>query len=71
MFKTWYKRMGFDGCSSHSGRRSFITNAGKKVGFVGGSIMDIQALAGHYSIQNTQCYIEQDTEAQRKLVELI
>jgi integrase len=71
MFKSWYKRMGFEGCSSHSGRRTFITNAAKKVGFVGGSIRDIQALAGHSSIQNTQRYIDQNSEAQRKLVELV
>jgi integrase len=71
MFKAWYKRVGFDGCSSHSGRRTFITNAAKKVGFVGGSIRDIQALAGHSSIQNTQRYIDQDVEAQKKLVNMI
>jgi integrase len=71
MFWNWYDKLGFDGCSSHSGRRTFITNAAKKISSVGGSIRDVQALARHSSLAMTQRYVEADVEAQKKIVQLI
>jgi integrase/recombinase XerD len=71
MFSRWYKQIGFDGCSSHSGRRTFITNAARKISLVGGSLRDVQMLAGHTSLRVTQRYIDADQDAQRKIVELI
>lgn len=71
MFKIWYRKLGFDGCSSHSGRRTFITNAARKISTVGGSIKDVQALARHSSLSMTQRYIEADVDAQKKVVQLI
>lgn len=70
-FGRLYDRMGFIGCSSHSGRRTFVTTAAKKVGMAGGSLRDVQQLAGHSSLQMTARYIEGDTDAKRKLVNLI
>ena len=66
-----YSGLGFKGASSHSGRRTFITRAAKKVVEAGGSLRDVQQLAGHSSLQTTQRYIEGDSEAKRKLVDLI
>ena len=63
--------LGLEGCSSHSGRRSFITKAARKVALTGGSLRDVQLLAGHRSIETTQRYIDGDTQAQRRLVSLI
>jgi integrase/recombinase XerD len=71
MFTRWYEQIGFDGCSSHSGRRTFITNAARKISLVGGSLRDVQMLAGHTSLRVTQRYIDADQNAQRKIVELI
>jgi integrase len=71
LFKAWYQRLGFKGCSSHSGRRSFITNAARKISTVGGSLRDIQMLAGHAALSTTQRYIEADVDAQRRIVELV
>jgi integrase len=71
MFKGWYGRLGLVGCSSHSGRRTMITNAARKVSMAGGSLRDVQLLAGHRSLQTTQRYIEYNTDAQRRLVNLI
>jgi integrase/recombinase XerD len=70
-FDRLYDTLGLVGCSSHSGRRTFITRAAKKVAEVGGSLRDVQQLAGHASLSMTQRYIEGDTEAKRKLVQLI
>jgi integrase/recombinase XerD len=70
-FKRWYGELNLVGCSSHSGRRTFITNTSRKISTVGGSLRDIQQLAGHRSIQTTQRYIETDTDSQRKVVNLV
>ncbi len=71
MFQSWYKRLGLLGCSSHSGRRTFITETSKKISLVGGSLRDIQMMVGHSSLQTTQRYIESDSESQRKVIGLI
>jgi integrase len=71
LFQKWFSDMGYAGCSSHSGRRTFITNASKKITSVGGSLRDIQYLAGHSSLQTTQRYIDGDSAARRKIVDLI
>ena len=55
----------------HSGRRTFITNAAKKISSVGGSLRDVQMLAGHSSLAVTQRYIEGDGEARVKVVDII
>jgi len=70
-FANAYRTIGLQGCSSHSGRRTFITRAARLVHNAGASLRDVQLLAGHRSIQTTQRYIDGDTDAQRKLVSLI
>jgi integrase/recombinase XerD len=69
MFSRWYEVLGFLGCSSHSGRRTFITNTARKISSVGGSIRDIQLLVGHTNLRTTQRYIEADVDAQKKVVQ--
>ena len=70
-FRNWYSDLGFVGCSSHSGRRTFITNAARKISTVGGSVRDVQLMAGHSNLNTTQRYIEVDAECQRRVVELV
>ena len=70
-FQRLYTSLGLAGCSSHSGRRTFITRGARKVSEAGGSLRDVQQLAGHTSLEMTQRYIEGDTEAKRKLIALI
>jgi integrase len=71
LFARWYEVLGFNGCSSHSGRRTFITNAARKISTVDGSLRDVQILAGHSNLRTTQRYIEPNASAQTKVVQLI
>jgi integrase len=70
-FNRAFRNIGLHGCSSHSGRRTFITRAARLAHKAGGSLRDVQLLAGHRSIQTTQRYIDGDTDVQRKLVAMI
>jgi integrase len=70
-FNRAFRSIGLRGCSSHSGRRTFVTRAARLVHKAGGSLRDVQLLAGHRSIETTQRYIDGDSEAQRKLVAMI
>ena len=72
-FCSTFKKLGLDGCSSHSGRRTFVVNAAKHIIEVGGSLRDVQQLAGHASLQMTQRYVEveEDAEAKQKVMQLI
>jgi integrase/recombinase XerD len=70
-FNRAFRSVGLKGCSSHSGRRTFVTRAARLVHKAGGSLRDVQLLAGHRSIHTTQRYIDGDSDAQRKLVSLI
>src|SRR6266481_299522 len=70
-FNRAFKNIGLKGCSSHSGRRTFVTRAARIVHKAGGSLRDVQLPAGHRSIQTTQRYIDGDSDAQRRLISLI
>lgn len=67
-FVQLYAEIGAEGCSSHSGRRTFITHAARQAHRAGASLRDVQLLAGHRSIEITQGYIDGDSDAQRRLV---
>ncbi len=66
-FHYLYKRAGIQGASSHSSRRSFITNLAAQ----GISVRLLASLAGHRSIATTQAYIDVNDDMKRKAVELV
>jgi integrase/recombinase XerC len=70
-FHRLYASLGFAGASSHSGRRTFVTRCAKKIVEAGGSLRDVQELAGHASLATTQRYIQGDSAAKRKVVDLL
>jgi len=66
LFLNIYAACGIKGASSHSGRRTFITNfASKSV-----SVRVLAVLAGHSSIATTPRYIDVNDQQLRNAVEL-
>lgn len=62
-----FQKAGISGASSHTMRRSFITNLATK----GIGVRVLASLAGHRSIAITQKYIDVNDEMKRNAVELI
>jgi len=52
-----YILAGVSGCSSHSGRRTFITNLARSMNGTDFTLRDVQALAGHSRLDTTEKYI--------------
>jgi len=67
LFKGIYADCGIANASSHSGRRTFITNLASK----GVGVRVLAALAGHASISTTQRYIDINDHQLRSAVELM
>jgi len=70
-FSRLYAELEMVGCSSHSGRRTFITCSARILARTGGSLRDVQELAGHRALSTTERYIQGDREAQRRLIRLL
>jgi len=62
----FYKESGINGATSHSGRRTFITNLACK----GVSARVLMELAGHKNLATTQAYIDVNDELLFEAVEL-
>lgn len=65
-----YRRAKLVGCSSHSGRRTFLTKAARNASKAGCSIRDVQALGGHADIRTTLLYVD-SSASQRSLVAML
>ena len=66
-FHYLFNRAGIAGASSHSGRRSFITNLANK----GVGVRVIMGLSGHKALSSVQCYIDCNDDMKRKAINLI
>jgi integrase/recombinase XerD len=66
LFGRIYNACGLDAATSHSGRRTFITDLAHK----GVNVRVLAALAGHANISTTQRYIELNENVMREAVEL-
>ena len=66
-FHYLFKKAGIAGASSHSMRRTFITNLATK----GIGVRVLASLAGHRSIAVTQRYIDVNDDMKRNAVELV
>ncbi|RLA43537.1 MAG: site-specific integrase, partial [Gammaproteobacteria bacterium] len=67
LFLRIYSAAGIDGASSHSGRRTFITNLAHK----GVSAKVLMTLAGHQHMSTTQRYIDVNDRMLKEAVELV
>ena len=66
-FALLYAGAGVEGASSHSGRRTFLTNLANK----GTAIHILKALAGHRSISTTAAYLYSSPSQLKAAVELV
>jgi len=66
-FAILYAECGLEGASSHSGRRTFLTNLANK----GTAIHILKTLAGHRSISTTAAYLYSSPGQLKAAVELI
>jgi integrase/recombinase XerD len=66
-FIRFYRDCGFNGVSSHSGRRTFGTNKAKSITKHGGTLRDVQLAMGHACLSSTEEYID-ETPAARKMI---
>ena len=69
-FKRIYRDAGLVGASSHSGRRTLLTNMARHCAQAGASLRDVQRIAGHADLGTTERYVEPSLEAQRRLIAL-
>jgi integrase/recombinase XerD len=67
LLKFLYREANIENASSHSGRRSFITNLSEK----GVSVRVIQELARHSSMVTTQRYIDVSVDKLKNAVDLV
>lgn len=66
LFLNIYKDAGIDGASSHSGRRSLLTNlAGKGIG-----VRVLAEIAGHRGLATVQKYIDASDDQIRKAIDI-
>lgn len=54
LFRSFYQLAGIDGATSHSGRRTYLTNLANK----GVGVRVLMALAGHKNMSTTQRYLD-------------
>jgi integrase/recombinase XerD len=69
-FKRIYQDAGLTGASSHSGRRTLLTNLARRCAQAGASLRDVQRIAGHADLGTTERYVDPSLEAQRRLIAL-
>ena len=66
-FHHLFRKCAISGASSHSPRRTGITNLADK----GVSVRVLQSIARHANISTTQCYIDVNDAMKRKAIELV
>lgn len=57
-FHWLYRQAGFEGASSHSGRRTFGTQLARRANNFHNSLKDVQLLMGHARLDTTERYLE-------------
>lgn len=72
--KTYYLKMlksfGFEGASTHSGRRTFGTQLARRANAHHCSLRDVQQLMGHARMETTEAYIELTEDASSLVMSL-
>lgn len=70
-FERLYEKHGLVGCSSHSGRRAFITKSARVLMKTGKhSVRDVQEMAGHADLNTTMAYLDPNPERAEAMEDL-
>jgi integrase/recombinase XerD len=67
-FYNLYNELGYEGCSSHSSRRTAITRWARNIHSAGGTLVEVSRMARHSSVSMTQRYIEVSEDACRRVI---
>ena len=70
-FLVVYGGASLTGASSHSGRRTVLTALARSCQRHGGSLVDVQRIAGHAYLSTTLGYVEPSAEAQRAMIDAL
>ena len=70
-FRDLYKKVSFEGCSSHSGRRSVLTKLARHCSKHGASLRDVQMISGHAELASLALYVDPNREAKHALIRAI
>jgi integrase/recombinase XerD len=68
--KRRFEEFGFVGCTSHSGRATFITELARRANEFGCSLWDVKEIAGHKHLSSTAKYLR-PSERGRELVQAL
>lgn len=64
------KSFGYQGASTHSGRRTFGTELARRANLYHGSLRDVQRLMGHARLETTEHYIELSEDVSNMVMSL-
>lgn len=70
-FRSLYAKVGLEGLSSHSGRRTLLTKLARNCTQHGASLRDVQMISGHAELASLALYLDPNRDAKHALIRAI